>query len=452
MRACMCTGERVQAEWTEHERCVACISMLLGAALDASAVVASNAAVLVPQRAAPEQPGRRRLPVVSCGTPQRQPAARVAARGADAGAGRACLATTHDDPGRWCARGSCACACGCCSRCGSCGATTLSTGRARGGGYACQQCACLCILILCLFKGVANLRAVCLCHPCAKLLVACPAWQMPAEERGARNLPPTPYLMHIIYCPSDKARLMHCCMQVRLLYVVARERDDPRVVPHVAWARKALQSLLAANAPDRQRRRRRDLAIEDVHPTEEWPSAQQRALSATGELSSRGTGLTLSGGLSSLSPQLLVDLLYVVAQLGLETRPGQGAAVRRLCSCLHHVREQLSPGNLASVLVCLAVLKRRPAPSFVHAIFTRVSSLLERFSPQELANAITASGYLGLQPGEELLRQITRRLRKYDLVQLAMFVRKLEQATPRDSAEWLLELRDTAKNLFASKA
>ena len=68
--------------------------------------------------------------------------------------------------------------------------------------------------------------------------------------------------------------------------------------------------------------------------------------------------------------------------------------------------------------------------------------------------------YLSLQPGEALLAAVGRRCGAFNLVELAMFVRKLEQATSSASmtsaagvAEpWIVGLKKTAKRMFSAKA
>ncbi len=57
---------------------------------------------------------------------------------------------------------------------------------------------------------------------------------------------------------------------------------------------------------------------------------------------------------------------------------------------------------LSRVQVCLAVLKLRPPEAWARGFFAHVLAVLPSFSAQELANTLTAAGYLGLEPGESL--------------------------------------------------
>ena len=53
----------------------------------------------------------------------------------------------------------------------------------------------------------------------------------------------------------------------------------------------------------------------------------------------------------------------------------------------------LSPNNLSTVMVCLAVLKARPSPEWAANFFRDgVLRCIAAFRPQELANVLTAAG------------------------------------------------------------
>eukprot|EP00955_Chlamydomonas_euryale_P101134 365325-Chlamydomonas_euryale.AAC.32 len=310
--------------------------------------------------------------------------------------------------------------------------------------------------------------AAMLYHACRLNVRLSPAWlhEVLCHARGVRRWPPPNLKLHpragadaartgsgaareAAHVPAGAVGMagaaapdgLDAASVVRVLYVVAREREDSRVVPHVAWARRRMRALLLDDARAGAKPRfSGSLRAAAAAESKELSSEQA---SAGGE-----AGLT---GLEVVSPALLVDFLYVVAELG-GPPPGTSSGLRSLCSRLQRCCSTLTPGNLASVMVCLAVLKRRPAPSLSRAVFDRMAAILQRFSPQELANVLTAAGYLGLHPGDALLQGTLRRLRGFDLVQLAMFVRKVEQATPRNACSWLLQLRNDAKAIFAKSA
>ncbi|KAG1666967.1 hypothetical protein FOA52_004250 [Chlamydomonas sp. UWO 241] len=290
---------------------------------------------------------------------------------------------------------------------------------------------------------------------------------------------------------------------VRVLYVVARQRDDARVAPHVAWARAQLKRLLSEEAsavstrsPKRTAAREAArAAATDKQQQEQQGQQEQQEQQQQQERQEQqeggGSGVAVGAGaatshaqhgagvppgrapghpahpqrpLAQLSPQLLLDLLYCVAELGAPAATrGAGSGLRALLSRLQRSTNKLSPSNLATLLVCLAVLKRPPSPSLARAVLSRVTSECRHFSPQELANVLTATGYLGLDPGSDLTSAVSVRLKDFDLVQLAMFVRKLDQAMPRSSGgsgrsssgqqqEWLVTLQRAARRLFAAQA
>ena len=236
---------------------------------------------------------------------------------------------------------------------------------------------------------------------------------------------------------------------VKLLYVVAREREDPRMMVHVEWARKRLRAVLfplpaplASSFPPRPLLAGYPL-IEEIDRTGSF--------------------------------QALVDLLYATAELGLpsvkrialvssprhreEAAAGLEPCIGCILDCLRRSFILQNPNNLTTTMVCLAVLKARPTDEWTRSFFELgVKRLAPGYRPQELANVLTAASFLGLDLGTDVLAAILKRVEGFDLVEVAMFLRKLEQA-PSSSAkgrgaggDWLTELRQVSKKNLVAKA
>lgn len=240
---------------------------------------------------------------------------------------------------------------------------------------------------------------------------------------------------------------------VKLLYVVAREREDPRMGIHVDWARKRLRAILY---PPPQR----SSASPDLN---RYPLIEQ------------------IDGLGSF--QALVDLLYVTAELGMPTVKtvkslGNPSGTNQqsaggLEPCLEFILDRLSqsftqqsPNNLTTTMVCLAVLKARPPQLWASCFFEQgVKRLAPGYRPQELANVLTAASFLGLDLDPGVLSVLHQRVECFDLVEVAMFLRKLEQAPPpssssskgqggsgRSNGDWLGDLKGASKRNLVAKA
>ncbi|GAX83627.1 hypothetical protein CEUSTIGMA_g11051.t1 [Chlamydomonas eustigma] len=291
---------------------------------------------------------------------------------------------------------------------------------------------------------------------------------------------------------------------VRLMYVIARLREDKRVAPHLPWATKQLQYLLKSQvtkpgkptSKDHQKataksgplsnaselqglqtgalRRKQAAAI-----SSQSVSAQPATASSS---SSTGNKLSYSqqqDAVLHLSPQLLVDLLYIMAEFGYLPPHGPKAPiVHFLMDRLQNLLPGLSTNNMTTIMVCIAVLRLEVSVEWCAAFFSHFKASLRLFRPQELANVLTAADHLDLYPGDEVLRAVEGRLAGFSIVDLAMFVRKIDQAGGRphkksrtvssaieaqtDANEhsdadmgtvvWLPVLKKAAKRIFTSKA
>ena len=243
-------------------------------------------------------------------------------------------------------------------------------------------------------------------------------------DKGSKRVRPAPER----YPGEVKDGLLSSTDVVKLLYVVAREREDPRMALHVSWAKKRLRAFLYPPPP---------------------PSNQALCHPLIEDLA--GQGLC----------QPLVDLLYVAAELGMPStiKSKDPTSEGSLEPCISYILDLLrqtflsqSPNNLTTTMVCLAVIRARPSEDWTRAFFKQgVARLAPIYRPQELANVLTAASFLGLEPGAEALLRVHERVEAFDLVEVAMMLRKLEQAS-RQGDGWLGELKQLSKKCLVAKA
>eukprot|EP00798_Chlamydomonas_sp_ICE-L_P017429 gene17429-23731_t len=160
-----------------------------------------------------------------------------------------------------------------------------------------------------------------------------------------------------------------------------------------------------------------------------------------GQLTAGGTSITSS----SQEFQPLVDLLYICAELTVRV---PGSRVARFLPILIRALPSFSPNHCSIVLVSMAVIQAKPTQVWLEQFFVRVLQLLNYFPPSDMANVLNAAG-------DALLDALTQKLPKYSISEIALFVRKMEQAEGRgatygEEAPWLAAFKSTLKRIFAA--